>query len=65
VKGFLLDTNIPSELIRTRPEPREANGGASWSGGLKTTCCPDFKDASCRSPNPSPTAGESWMVKAN
>jgi tRNA(fMet)-specific endonuclease VapC len=22
VKGFLLDTNIPSELIRTRPEPR-------------------------------------------
>jgi toxin FitB len=22
VSGFLLDTNIPSELIRTRPEPR-------------------------------------------
>ena len=22
MKGFLLDTNIPSELIRTRPEPR-------------------------------------------
>jgi predicted nucleic acid-binding protein len=22
VKGFLLDTNIPSELIRTYPEPR-------------------------------------------
>jgi predicted nucleic acid-binding protein len=25
VSGFLLDTNIPSELIRTRPEPRVAN----------------------------------------
>jgi predicted nucleic acid-binding protein len=22
VSGFLLDTNIPSELIRTRPDPR-------------------------------------------
>ena len=22
MSGFLLDTNIPSELIRTRPEPR-------------------------------------------
>jgi predicted nucleic acid-binding protein len=25
VSGFLLDTNIASELIRTRPEPRVAN----------------------------------------
>jgi len=25
VNGFLLDTNIPSELIRTRPEPRVEN----------------------------------------
>jgi len=25
VSGFLLDTNIPSELIRTRPEPRLEN----------------------------------------
>ena len=25
MSGFLLDTNIPSELIRTRPEPRVAN----------------------------------------
>jgi len=25
VSGFLLDTNIPSELIRTRPEPRVEN----------------------------------------
>jgi toxin FitB len=22
MSGFLLDTNIPSEIIRTRPEPR-------------------------------------------
>lgn len=25
MNGFLLDTNIPSELIRTRPEPRVEN----------------------------------------
>jgi len=25
VSGFLLDTNIPSELIRTRPDPRVEN----------------------------------------
>jgi toxin FitB len=25
MSGFLLDTNIPSELIRTRPEPRVGN----------------------------------------
>jgi toxin FitB len=25
VSGFLLDTNIPSELIRTRPDPRVGN----------------------------------------
>lgn len=25
MNGFLLDTNIPSELIRTRPEPRVQN----------------------------------------
>jgi predicted nucleic acid-binding protein len=25
VSGFLLDTNIPSELIRTRPDPRVRN----------------------------------------
>jgi predicted nucleic acid-binding protein len=25
VSGFLLDTNIPSELIRSRPEPRVGN----------------------------------------
>ena len=25
MSGFLLDTNIPSELIRTRPDPRVAN----------------------------------------
>ncbi len=25
MSGFLLDTNIPSELIRTRPDPREEN----------------------------------------
>jgi predicted nucleic acid-binding protein len=25
LSGFLLDTNIPSELIRTRPEPRVGN----------------------------------------
>jgi predicted nucleic acid-binding protein len=25
VSGFLLDTNVPSELIRARPEPRVAN----------------------------------------
>jgi predicted nucleic acid-binding protein len=24
VSGFLLDTNVPSELIRARPEPRVA-----------------------------------------
>ena len=25
MNGFLLDTNIPSELIRTRPDPRVGN----------------------------------------
>jgi hypothetical protein len=72
MKGFRLDTNIPSELIRTRPEPRvekwvfaQDEQSLHLSDGLKTTWCPDFKDASCRLPNPSPTVGESWTVNAN
>jgi predicted nucleic acid-binding protein len=32
MSGFLLDTNIPSEMIRTRPDPRVA----AWFSHRKT-----------------------------
>lgn len=33
MKGFLLDTNIPSELIRIRPEPSLASRVVEWVRG--------------------------------